>query len=168
MTKLQKNNVAVIGLGQMGSGIAKNIDNAGFLRAVVDNNKNAISTYDSRKNILVNNNIDMCNSCDVLIFVVPSTKQISEIIFDQGGIISNLKEGTVIVDLTTSDPKESSILSKKCEEHKISYLDCGMTGGATGADNGTLTLMIGGKIEELNEVSPILESFTNKLFHVGK
>ena len=168
MTKIQKNNVAVIGLGQMGSGIAKNIDNAGFLRAVVDNNKNAISTYDSRKNILVNNNIDMCNSCDVLIFVVPSTKQISEIIFDQDGIISNLKEGTVIVDLTTSDPKESSRLSKKLEEYKISYLDCGMTGGATGADNGTLTLMIGGKIEKLNEVSPILESFTNKLFHVGK
>ena len=58
MTKIQKNNVAVIGLGQMGSGIAKNIDNAGFLGAVVDNNKNAISSYNSREKILVNNNID--------------------------------------------------------------------------------------------------------------
>jgi len=168
MTKIKKNDVAVIGLGQMGSGIAKNIDKAGFLRAVVDSNKDAISSYITRENILVNHNEDMCDVCNTFIFVVPSTKHISELIFGQNGMINHIKEGSIVLDLTTSDPKESLNLSKRCKDYDVSYLDCGMTGGATGADKGTLALMIGGEIEKLNEVNPILESFTDKLFHVGK
>ena len=50
---------------------------------------------------------------------------------------------------------------------KINYIDCGMTGGAQGAENGTLTLMMGGDKSIMDSVTPVLDTFTNRLIHVG-
>ena len=105
-------------------------------------------------------------SSNVIIFVVPSTTQIKDFLFGSNWI-DNINENTIVVDLTTSNPDATKKLSNELSVRKINYIDCGMTGGAQGAENATLTLMMGGDKGIIDSVTPVLDTFTNRLIHVG-
>ncbi len=158
--------VSVIGIGQMGLGIAKNIQNLGYLNSIFEININLLDEFNDIENLIINDAEIGLKSSNVLIFVVPSTKQIRDFLFSSNWI-DNIEKNTIIVDLTTSNPDETKKLSKELNERNIRYIDCGMTGGAQGAEKGTLTLMMGGDKSIIEEVTPVLETFTNRLVHVG-
>lgn len=158
---------SVIGLGAMGNGIAQNIAKAGYLKSVFDNNTSTLNNFICDQRILKNNVQSTTSQCDTYIFIVPSTKEICDFLYKKN-FINKLNKGSVIIDLTTSNPKDSIELAKELKIIGVEYLDCGMTGGAIGADNGSLTLMIGGDNNILNRAKNILNSFTNSIFHVGK
>ncbi|MDC3084686.1 NAD(P)-dependent oxidoreductase [Gammaproteobacteria bacterium] len=158
--------VSVIGIGQMGLGIANNIQNAGYLNSIFEINTSLLNQLENDNDVIVNNPKLGLISSNILIFVVPSTQQIRDFLFS-GDWIDNIEENTIIIDLTTSNPDETKKLSKELSKRKINYIDCGMTGGAQGAEKGTLTLMMGGKKNIIKSVTPVLESFTNRLIHVG-
>ena len=164
--RTMKPSVSVIGIGQMGLGIANNIQNAGYLNSIFEINTNLLTQLENDSNIIVNNPKLGLISSNILIFVVPSTQQIRDFLFSADWI-DNIEENTIIIDLTTSNPDETKKLSKELSKRKINYIDCGMTGGAQGAEKGTLTLMMGGKKNIIKSVTPVLESFTNRLIHVG-
>ena len=161
-----KPSVSVIGIGQMGLGIANNIQNAGYLNSIFEINTSLLSQLENDNDVIVNNPKLGLISSNILIFVVPSTQQIRDFLFSADWI-DNIEENTIIIDLTTSNPDETKKLSKELSKRKINYIDCGMTGGAQGAEKGTLTLMMGGKKNIIKSVTPVLESFTNRLIHVG-
>jgi len=161
-----KPSVSVIGIGQMGLGIANNIQNAGYLNSIFEINTSLLNQIENDNDIIVNNPKLGLISSNILIFVVPSTQQIRDFLFSADWI-DNIEENTIIIDLTTSNPDETKKLSKELGKRKINYIDCGMTGGAQGAEKGTLTLMIGGKKNIIKSVTPVLESFTNRLIYVG-
>ena len=161
-----KPSVSVIGIGQMGLGIANNIQNAGYLNSIFEINTSLLNKLENDNDIIVNNPKLGLISSNILIFVVPSTQQIRDFLFSADWI-DNIEENTIIIDLTTSNPDETKKLSKELSKRKINYIDCGMTGGAQGAEKGTLTLMMGGKKNIIKSVTPVLESFTNRLIHVG-
>ena len=158
--------VSVVGIGQMGLGIAKNIQNAGYLNSIFEINESLLSKFNRSKNLIINDAKTGLKSSNVLIFVVPSTTQIKDFLFGSNWI-DHINENTTIVDLTTSNPDATKKLSSELSLRKINYIDCGMTGGAQGAENGTLTLMMGGDKSIMDSVTPVLETFTNRLIHVG-
>lgn len=159
--------VAVIGLGQMGGGIARHLDEAGFLGAAWDVREEPRAHYLGRNDVMVGAPAEIARACRRFCFVVPSTKEIEDCLTGGGAMLAEIPEGATIVDLTTSDPGESGRLAGLAAERGISYLDCGMTGGAAGADAGTLTLMIGGEETVLDRCRDALETFTSRIFHVG-
>ena len=161
-----KPSVSVIGIGQMGLGIANNIQNAGYLNSIFEINTSLLNQLENDNDVIVNNPKLGLISSNILIFVVPSTQQIRDFLFSADWI-DNIEENTIIIDLTTSNPDETKKLSKELSKRKINYIDCGMTAGAQGAEKGTLTLMMGGKKNIIKSVTPVLESFTNRLIHVG-
>lgn len=69
--------------------------------------------------------------------------------------------------MTTSDPQCSIRLAKGLAERGCGYIDAAMTGGATGADAGSLTLMLGGDAEVIARVEPVLEKISTRRFHMG-
>lgn len=160
-------NVSIIGVGQMGNGIAKKIDQIGKLKSIFEINSELLNDFENRTDLNINNLENGLGDCNIHLFIVPSTKEIRNFLFDSDGI-NQITSGSVIVDLTTSNPEESIKLAEELKGYNIDYLDCGMTGGAQGAANGTLTLMIGGEKDTIQKAKSILESFTNKLVHVGK
>ncbi|MBU92355.1 MAG: hypothetical protein CML88_02360 [Rhodobiaceae bacterium] len=159
--------VCIVGIGQMGLGIAKNIQNAGYLNSIFEINTSLLDELDNTENLVINDAEMGLKSSNILIFVVPSTTQIRDFLFGSNWI-DNIEENTIIVDLTTSNPDETKRLSKELNDRNISYIDCGMTGGAQGAEKGTLTLMMGGDGSVIKSATPALETFTNRLVHVGK
>jgi len=160
-------NVSIIGVGQMGNGIAKKIDQTGKLKSIFEINSELLIDFEKRTDLDINDFNNGLRNCNIHLFIVPSTKEIRNFLFDSDGI-NQITSGSVIVDLTTSNPEESIKLAEELNDYNIDYLDCGMTGGAQGAANGTLTLMIGGEKDTIQKAKSILESFTNKLVHVGR
>ncbi|MEC8447303.1 MAG: NAD(P)-dependent oxidoreductase [Pseudomonadota bacterium] len=158
--------VSVIGIGQMGLGIAKNIQNAGYLNSIFEINEGVLSKFNKSENLIINDAKKGLKSSNVLIFVVPSTTQIRDFLFGSNWI-DNINENTIVIDLTTSNPDATKKLSNELSVRKINYIDCGMTGGAQGAENATLTLMMGGDKGIIDSVTPVLDTFTNRLIHVG-
>ena len=80
----------------------------------------------------------------MMIYVVPATPEVESSLEGPDGVFAMTGEGTIIFDLTTSFPEDTKRVAAQATEHGIAYLDAAMSGGATGADAGTLTLMIGG------------------------
>src|SRR5690606_11418603 len=129
----------VVGLGNMGRGIASNLDRADLLAAVWDINADALKSCGLSES--VSYGLEAVASCEIILLVVPGSPQIADL-FD-AGLLSG-PAARVFVDLTTSDQKATRALASRAAQADAAYLDAGMTGGAAGAAAGTLTLMMGG------------------------
>ena len=157
--------VGVIGLGNMGGGIARNLISAGHRVLVWDIADEAMNKF-SRKATLSEPR-EMVARCSIIFLVVPGTAEIERILNGREGVLSQSRRGLIIYDLTTSDPVRTKKLARRAKARNVDYLDAGMTGGATGADNGTLKLMIGGNKRAFNRSRPVLDAFTTELYHLG-
>ena len=155
--------VAVIGLGNMGRGIAKNIAKAGFDLVVWDVSAPARDVFADTGRIA--QPTDMAAIADVAIFVVPGSEQIDAHL---DAMLAKAKPGLILWDFTTSDPVYTKRLARRAAEAGVPYMDAGMTGGgAKGADDGTMTLMIGGDPEVLERSRPVLRACAGQLIHLG-
>ncbi|MDP9095523.1 MAG: NAD(P)-dependent oxidoreductase [Pseudomonadota bacterium] len=151
---------AVVGLGQMGAGIAANLHRAGYLGAAWDLSQAACAAAQ----VPIGGLPDLGASVDVVLFVVPSSREI-EACLDT--MLQADRPGQVLIDLTTSRPADTRRLAARAELAGRSYLDAGMSGGATGADRGTLTLMMGGDVTALDRCRPMLNVIAARIFHLG-
>ena len=129
----------VVGVGQMGHGIARNLAEKGFLKAVYDTDANAVADFA----VPVLSGQEMVDAVDVILFVVPSTTQVEAFLAGCQGA------QTIVVDLTTSAPAHSVSLAADLKPRGFQYMDAAMTGGAAGADAGSLTLMAGGDATQI-------------------
>jgi 3-hydroxyisobutyrate dehydrogenase len=159
--------VAVVGLGQMGRGIARNLDRAGRLAAVWDVSEPA------RAGAVLSPSVALAPPSELgfaktVIFVVPGSAQIAEILTAQGGLLERPHEGQVLIDLTTSHPAATRALAALARASGRDYVDCGMTGGAKGADTATLTLMAGGAAEIVEACRPLLGYVARKVLYIGE
>jgi 3-hydroxyisobutyrate dehydrogenase len=162
-----RRSVGVIGLGQMGRGIAANLDRAGLLRAVFDIDPEASGRAGLAAEVAWLPPSEIGNTCDTVLFVVPASPQIESCLCGPDGLLAQRADQQVLVDLTTSYPADTLRLARMAEQAGRAYLDCGMTGGAAGADAGTLTLMAGGDGEVIERARPVLETIAKRIFHVG-
>jgi 3-hydroxyisobutyrate dehydrogenase len=151
---------AVIGLGQMGRGIARRIAAAGALAGVCDAMPAAVAEAGLSPDIPTGTVADMAARADVLLFAVPTTADIRA---GMAGVALNPRQ--IVVDLTTSDPAESRSLAAALSP--AGYLDAAMTGGAAGADAGTLTLMVGGADDVQTRARPVLDLIATTVITLG-
>jgi 3-hydroxyisobutyrate dehydrogenase len=155
--------VGVIGLGNMGRGIAKNIAKAGHDLLVWDLNETARDAFADQARIA--SPPEMAAAADVVIFVVPGSEQIDDILDD---MLEKARSGLILWDFTTSDPVYTKKLALRAADARVPYMDAGMTGGgAKGADEGTMTLMIGGDTNVLDKSRPVLNACAGELIHLG-
>lgn len=155
--------VGVIGLGNMGRGIAKNIAKSPYDLLVWDISETARNAF--AKDGRITEPAQMAAEADIVIFVVPGSEQIDEIL---DPMLASAGPDLILWDFTTSDPVYTKKLAGRAANAGVPYMDAGMTGGgAKGADDGTMTLMIGGDPEVLERSRPVLLSCAGKLIHLG-
>ncbi len=163
--KTKKRTVGVVGLGNMGSGITRNLAKAGHNVLVWDIRKETRKKFDD---IATSTSLlEMAPRCSIIFFVVPGSKEIGSMLKGRHGILTKARRGLVIYDLTTSNPLETKKLARSANAKKVMYLDAGMTGGASGADQGRLKLMIGGDKRAFNRTRCIAEAFASQLYYLG-
>jgi 3-hydroxyisobutyrate dehydrogenase len=154
--------IAIIGLGQMGKGIARNLDAKGLLVAGFDVQPGAFAAAGLSDRVAEATPEILIDSADILLFAVPSVVQI-ETFLDQ----VPCRAGQIIIDVTTSDPARSIAFAGMLMARGTAYVDAAMTGGAAGADAGTLTLMVGGADKDVADCQPVFDAIAAKTFHLG-
>jgi 3-hydroxyisobutyrate dehydrogenase len=159
--------VAVIGLGQMGRGIARNLDRAGRLAAAWDVSDAARAAAALSLSVAPMPPSE-CRSLKALIFVVPGSAQIEATLTGRDGLLAHPHAGQVLIDLTTSHPAATRALAARAGAAGRDYVDCGMTGGAKAADAGTLTLMAGGARSVVDSCRPLLAVIADKVLYIGE
>jgi 3-hydroxyisobutyrate dehydrogenase len=157
--------VAVVGLGQMGRGIARNLDRAGRLAAAWDISLQARQRAELSAGVGLAEPATL-SGLKAVLFVVPSSAEIHAVL-GRGGLLAAPHQGQVLIDLTTSDPVATRELAAQARATGREYLDCGMTGGAKGADAGTMTLMVGGDANVVEACRPLFGHIAGKVFHAG-
>ena len=154
----KNSNIGFVGLGNMGKPIFDNLNKefSNIFCFDKDTSKLKINKFSSSLN-------EIFEKCKIIIFCIESNEQIIDIIKENA-----IKKNTIIIDLTSSLPyltKKISSYLKKFESH---YIDAGMSGGASGASNGTLTLMLGGSKIICKKIDFILKTFAKNIFYLGK
>jgi 3-hydroxyisobutyrate dehydrogenase len=154
---------AVIGLGNMGRGVARNLDRAGRLAAAWDVSEAA------RANAQLSADVALVppsqfGRLGFILFVVPGSAQIEEMM---PGILARPHEGETLIDLTTSDPANTKANAAKVRASGREYVDCGMSGGALGADSGKMALMVGGATDAVASCKPVFDVIAGAVTHVG-
>ena len=152
--------IGVIGLGQMGRGIAANLAKAGYLAAGWD----VVEAARTNSGQPMLPPAEMAARVEAVVFVVPSSKEIAALLDE---MLPVARPGLVLLDLTTSHPSATKALAARAEAAGCVYLDAGMSGGGMGADAGTLTLMMGGDRGSYDRMLPALRSFARAIFHLG-
>ena len=154
----KNSNIGFVGLGNMGKPIFDNL-NKEFSNVFCfdkDTSKLKINKFSSSLN-------EIFEKCKIIIFCIESNDQIIDIIKENA-----IKKNTIIIDLTSSLPELTKQISSYLKIFESHYIDAGMSGGALGASNGTLTLMLGGSKTICKKIDFILKTFAKNIFYLGK
>ena len=156
--------VGMIGTGAMGGRIGRRVREAGdpILGYDRDPERLAASGLDPAASVA-----DLVSRTDLVLMSLPDSTVIEPVVLGDGGVLENVREGQIVVDLSTASPESTRRIHSALAERGAAYLDAGISGGAKAADAGTLTIMVGGDAEALARVKPTLDRFARTVFHMG-
>lgn len=154
---------AVIGLGNMGRGIARNLDRAERLAAAWDIAEAARTKAELSAEVALVPPSQF-GRLNFILFVVPGSPQIEEML---PALLARPHDGETLIDLTTSHPAKTKAAAGKVAATGRAYVDCGMSGGALGADSGKMALMAGGSDKAVAACKPVFDAIAGTVTHVG-
>ena len=159
--------VGFIGVGQMGVHMARNVMEAGFDLVVHDTDKSAAHPLLERGAVWVETPAAVAEACRVVITCLPTPQIVEEVALGLSGLASGWQAGDIYVDMSTNAPSTVRRIAAEAAKSGVAVLDAPVSGGPRGAEQGTLTIMVGGETAALEKVRPVFESMSNKIFHLG-
>lgn len=159
---------AFIGLGHMGSPMALNLIKAGHALSVFDLVADAVATLGDAGARAASSAADAVKDCDVVITMLPASKHVEGLYLGENGLLEHIKPGALVIECSTIAPQSAIKVSQVAREKGIRMLDAPVSGGTAGAAAGTLTFIVGGDANDLEEARPILEHMGKNIFHAGE
>ncbi|MEI3613655.1 NAD(P)-dependent oxidoreductase [Pseudogracilibacillus sp. SO30301A] len=162
-------NIGVVGCGLMGFGIVSTLLKSDYNVHVYDISDDPVQKLVEKGAIRAENVRTLAKSVDTIVLSLPSPSLIKILLTDkEQGAFSVMKKGTHILDMSTNDVEMTRQLHKSAKELGIEYFDCPLSGGPEGANNGTLTIMVGGSEQAFPKVLPVLETVGSTIEYVGE
>jgi 3-hydroxyisobutyrate dehydrogenase len=160
--------IAFIGLGVMGGAMARHLANAGHEMIVYNRTQaraeNWVAAHGGRA---ASSPAEAADGVDAVISCVGTDDDLAAITLSRDGAFRTMPAGSVFIDHTTVSAKISRQLGVEAKDRAILIVDAPVTGGQIGAENGTLTLMCGGKDKAIEAATPIMQAYSKKIVHVG-
>ena len=161
-------NVSFIGLGVMGYPMAGHLQNNGYNVTVYNRTTvKAEKWVEEYKGSIAKTPGEASQNSEIVFMCVGRDEDIIEVMEGEGGILSNVAEGSIIVDHTTASAEIARNYYQKLKDKKLSFLDAPVSGGQAGAENGVLSIMIGGDEKDYNTVKPVLTSYGKAVELIG-
>lgn len=159
--------VGFIGLGTMGKAMAKNLINKGYLVTVY--NRTADKTIDLMKlgADVVGTPAEVARSVNLMFTMISDDDALKQVYYGENGIMDGVHPGLTIIDCSTVSPDLSQSLGRDLAARYVDFLDAPVTGSKPAAISGTLTFMVGGKIEVMNENMDAFQALGSKILHMG-
>ena len=161
--------VAFIGVGNMGNPMAENLMKSGKKVKVFDVSKKMIEKA-KEKNLDVAENLDdlITNELTTVITMLPEGKHSKEVYVGENGIINKVSNNCLLIDCSTIDIQTSIEIGKKAAEKGIKMIDAPVSGGVMGAQKATLNIMVGGSKDAYERALPILKIMGKNIYHAGE
>jgi 3-hydroxyisobutyrate dehydrogenase len=152
----------VIGLGNMGGRIARRVANGGYEVKGFDLDVTRAAALGVSS---APSPTSLANSVDVVLLSLPDSTVVEPVVRE---LQPTLRPGQVVVDLSTSAPSSTVELHALLAASGADFVDAGISGGAAAAEQGTLTVMAGGKAEAVDSVRPLLGTFSSRVVYLGE
>jgi len=161
-------NVSFIGLGVMGYPMAGHLQNNGYNVTVYNRTTvKAEKWVEEYKGSMAKTPGEASQNSEIVFMCVGRDEDIIEVMEGEDGILSKIADGTIIVDHTTASAEIARNYYQKLKNKKLSFLDAPVSGGQAGAENGVLSIMIGGDEKDYNTVKPVLTSYGKAVELIG-
>lgn len=160
--------IGFIGVGVMGKSMVRNLMKKGFEVSIYTRTKSKVEDIINEGAIWCEDIKSCVKDKDAVITIVGYPKDVEEIYFGENGIINNSKEGSYLIDMTTTSPKLSLKIYEEAKKKNLYSLDAPVSGGDIGAKNATLSIMAGGDKEVFEKCMPIFEALGSTIIYEGK
>lgn len=156
-----------IGTGVMGNSMCSHILKAGYKVAVYNRTKNKAEKLIKNGAEWCSNSKEVAEKSDIIFTIVGFPKDVEEVYFGENGILNGVKEGAILVDMTTSEPTLARKIYEEAKKKGVSSLDAPVSGGDIGAREGTLAIMTGGDKETYEKILPFFELMGKNIAYMG-
>lgn len=159
--------VGFVGLGIMGKPMARNLMKAGYEIVVHNRSRGPVDELAAEGAGAAESPREVAEKSDVVITMLPDSPQVREVVAGEGGVLEGIKEGSLLVDMSTISPVVTEELAAAVKEKGASMLDAPVSGGDVGAIEGTLSIMVGGEEGDFQRAKPLFEVMGKTVTHVG-
>lgn len=163
-----QNELGFIGLGIMGLSMARNLLRAGYAVRVWNRTPSKMQTLTAEGATTAASPAELAAQCDVIFICVSDTPDVQAVVLGEHGVLSGVKTGALVVDMSTISPAATRELAAALAANGVEMLDAPVSGGSEGAAKGTLTIMVGGKAEHMERARPYFQAMGKTITHVGQ
>ena len=156
--------IGFIGLGNMGGRIARRLVAAGYDVLGSDSMPGRAEACGATAATSL---ADVAEQAEVILLSLPDSHVVEAVVEGAGGLLANARPGQVVVDLSTAAASSTIRLGQRFAEHRVTYIDAGISGGAAAAEKGTLTLMVGGEEGAIRQLEKLFAAFSTKVAYMG-
>ncbi|MFD7902242.1 2-hydroxy-3-oxopropionate reductase [Kitasatospora sp. NPDC059722] len=159
--------IAFVGLGIMGKPMAINLVKAGHDVTGFDLSQDSIDAVVAAGGRGATSIAEAVKDAEVVITMVPADPHVEAVILGEGGVLENVKAGTLVIDMSSITPQTSIKVGKAAVENGVRALDAPVSGGEAGAVEAVLSIMVGGEAADFAEAKPLFDALGTTVVHVG-
>lgn len=159
--------VGIVGVGQMGSLIARHLLAAGWPLSVVDPSETACAPLQAQGARVVPTPAHLAAEADLVLVTVVDDEQTREVVAGRHGLLAEARPGTIVAICASVHPDTCRQLAAAAAEKEVEVVDVALVGGARYAGTGALTLFCGGPQRVLTACEPVFRSFSVNVCHLG-
>jgi len=159
--------IGFIGVGTMGLPMATNLVKKGFAVTAYDTSGEAVKAAAAAGMAAAASAAEAVATADLVITMLPSSPHVESVYTGDGGVLAAARRGTLCVDMSTIDPAASRRVAAAAKERGVRFIDAPVSGGVPRATDGTLAIMVGGAVADVEEARPALAAMGANIIHVG-
>ena len=160
--------IGFIGVGIMGRSMVRNLMKAGYEVHIYARTKAKVEDVISEGAVFHDSIADCVKDRDAVITIVGFPQDVEEVYFDSGNILDSASPGTYLIDMTTTSPMLAEKIFEEGTKRGFYVLDAPVTGGDTGAKEGTLSILVGGERQDYEACLPLFEAMGTNINYEGK
>jgi 2-hydroxy-3-oxopropionate reductase len=160
--------VGFVGLGIMGAFMAGNLLEAGHELVVHNRTRTKAERLAQRGARVADSPREVAEASGTVITMLPGPPEVEEVVAGEGGLLEGAREGSLIVDMSTSSPVLARRLAHAARDRGVGMLDAPVSGGDSGARDGTLSIMVGGEDDDVERARFLFEVMGKTVVHVGE
>jgi 2-hydroxy-3-oxopropionate reductase len=156
-----------IGLGIMGKPMAGHLLKAGHTIYVYDIVAESIAELKQQGAVPCGSSKEVAGKVGIVFLIVPDTPDVEAALFGKSGVAEGIRSGSIVVDMSSISPIATKEFARKFKAMGVEMLDAPVSGGQVGAQNATLSIMVGGPVEIFEKIKPFLEIMGKNIVHIG-
>ena len=160
--------IGFIGVGIMGRSMVRNLMKAGYEVHIYARTKAKVEDVISEGAVFHDSIAECVKDRDAVITIVGFPQDVEEVYFDSGNILDSASPGTYLIDMTTTSPMLAEKICEEGTKRGFHVLDAPVTGGDTGAKEGTLSILVGGERQDYEACHPLFEAMGTNINYEGK